>query len=496
MTYDVYISYNKCDSRIASSVATYLSKQNLNCYDILNSTTVGESYFDLTQKAIKESRYFIFIYGKGSENSMGQRRELDLALSLGKCVISLLPCHNSMGKKGVVLAIIKKRTVCISIEYPPLIFPEELREIIIIITNRTAPTRLNDIYERPTAPALARDELWRRDRRKLWKKITIYALKYAVLIAIIAMIPLLQTRSNSTTYEPQVENTTPPVFRGKPQNPSNPIQTVSRFTEKLNYNRILFLSIGIACGLLITSIIKRFSRKNTLILCDVDAAISINNIFLTKISAGKPYSACLKKGVYGIDFKAESSQFETKRIVKTITDNTNQFICCEFLNTREIYFKCFIAGSIKLDNERDALRAKCAELCNRWENLGIRVSSYTYQDFSRHVISGGPQKIYDKFISEEAKWAIFILQDGIGEKTLEEYNVALESYLHNGHPKILILSYNNSTTDPVVMKIKNEIINHNQYWNTCNNIEDMKALFYDCLQWDLVLLNNKRNYIE
>lgn len=70
--------------------------------------------------------------------------------------------------------------MCISIEYPPLISPEELREIILIITNRTAPTRLNDIYERPTAPAPARDELWRRDRRKLWKKITIYALKYAV----------------------------------------------------------------------------------------------------------------------------------------------------------------------------------------------------------------------------------------------------------------------------------------------------------------------------
>lgn len=485
MTYDVYICYSRCDREVASSVAAYLNKQQFKCYDGQNDISAGETYFNLTQKAIKDSRYFIYIYGIDSENSMWQRRELDLALSLGKRVISLLSL--SCDRKGVVFSILCKRTECLSIKHLPYVSPEEFNDIRILLTK--------DFAKQTIAP-VAVNNTGRKNQGKYWKKITLIAIILAALISIV-LIPSFFLRSVPNPAPPQIDNSSP-SFRGSPYDMthpnlgSNPVQTSSRFRELLKYNRIIFLTIGLACGLLITSLIKRISKKNILFFCDANATISINNGKVKNVRAGELYRTRLKKGVYGIDFRADYDQLGTRHIVKTITDDSNHLICCEFLKTKEINFKCFIAGSIKLNTERDALRAKCAELCNKWDYFSIRVNSYTYQDFSRHVVSGGPQKIYDKFISEEANWAIFILQDGIGEKTLEEYNVALGSYFRNGHPKILILSYTNTTNDPIVMKIKNEVINHNQYWNTCNNIEEMKAIFHDCLQWDLILLNENR----
>ena len=259
-----------------------------------------------------------------------------------------------------------------------------------------------------------------------------------------------------------------------------------------SYNFVI-LFLGVILGVVISRVVKMLSRKkNIKMFSDVDALIFIDNKYKAEICAGGMYSMCLNKGEYLIDFRPKDIEIEHNRMIQKIGDKDTHVIVSDFLNKREIKFKCFIAGSIALSDERDALRSIMAEMYNQWESDNIRISSYTFEDFNRDVIIGGQQKLYDAFIEEDADWVVFIISDGIGEKTLNEYHIAMNSYVKFGHPKILFLAYSESVNDKIVMDIKNEIIMAEQYWNTYYNREHMKSLFYKCVNWDVTLLSKKR----
>jgi hypothetical protein len=98
-----------------------------------------------------------------------------------------------------------------------------------------------------------------------------------------------------------------------------------------------------------------------------------------------------------------------------------------------------------------------SRLYNKWETEHFRISSHTFEDFNRDVVPGGQQKLYDTFIEEDANWCVFIIADGIGEKTLGEYRVAMNSFHKNGHPRILFLASSESANDEVLVTIKKEI---------------------------------------
>lgn len=100
---------------------------------------------------------------------------------------------------------------------------------------------------------------------------------------------------------------------------------------------------------------------------------------------------------------------------------------------------CFIAGSTRLVNERNATRAVLSILYNKWEHYNLVISSYTFEDFSNSYTVGGQQMHYDEFIEKKANCAIFIVENGVGEKTLEEYKLAIQTFKNNlQRPKIFV----------------------------------------------------------
>lgn len=232
-------------------------------------------------------------------------------------------------------------------------------------------------------------------------------------------------------------------------------------------------------------------KKNIKLSSDVNVSIRIDGNPIAKISAGSVFSTHLDKGEYLIDFQSENDAHN--RIIKKIVDKDTHVVFSEFLNKEKIKFKCFIAGSLALSTERNALIATVSKIYNRWEPEGLRISSYTFEDFNRDVIHGGQQKLYDKFIENEADWCVFIISDGIGEKTLNEYRVAMNSLMKNGHPKILFLTSTKPTKDETLSTMKKEILDTNQYWNTYKNIEHMQSIFRDCIEWDVTLLSRSKN---
>ena len=232
-------------------------------------------------------------------------------------------------------------------------------------------------------------------------------------------------------------------------------------------------------------------KKNIKLSSDVNVSISIDGKPITKIDAGSVFSTHLDKGEYLIDFQSENDTHN--RIIKKIVDKDTHVVFSEFLNKEEIKFKCFIAGSLALSIERNALIATVSKMYNRWESERFRITSYTFEDFNRDVVPGGQQMLYDKFIENDADWCIFIISNGIGEKTLNEYKVAMNSLKKYGHPKILFLASTEQTKDETLSIIKKEIMDANQYWNTCNNIEHMQSIFRDCIEWDVTLLSKSKN---
>ncbi len=527
--YDIFISYCRVDIALASQLSKKLKELGYICFLDIDNLQIGHAYADIIQSAIAASRYVIYIYGEKSEESIEQRRELDFALENKKKVISIL--LKVPNKDEINPSILLNRTSCVFYTTTDEIIERIGKHIHTHSDIQLSPNRLTQSVD-------CNSKLNKQIRIKrtfIWGGILLCALclcslilfstfrgrdcyappipipNYESAISLDSAISSIDTifissvdekaeHNNGDAISPDFENSsrdTVAISSLNKQNGHNSEFTTLPKLQTLSYelmiNRFICLIVGFAIGAILCLILKTRRRKNNIKLSsDVNVSISIDNIDIAEINAGEVYSTYLGKGEYLIDFKSKDNRFEQNRIIQKIEDNNPHVIFSEFLNNREIKFKCFIAGSIALSAERDALRSVMAEMYNQWDSEKIRTCSYTFEDFNRDVVTGGQQRMYDTFIEEEADWAVFIITDGIGEKTLNEYRKAMNSYIANGHPKILFLAHLDSTNDRNVEDIKNEIIQTEQYWNTCNNIEHMKSIFYKCINWDVTLLSKKK----
>lgn len=98
--------------------------------------------------------------------------------------------------------------------------------------------------------------------------------------------------------------------------------------------------------------------------------------------------------------------------------------------------RCFMAGSISLEQERNAFRAVVSKADNKWETYNIK--SYDYQDFSRSYQKVSHQTTYNEFIVDRTDFMVFVITGEIGSKTRVELEVAAKSYDSSGHPQIFI----------------------------------------------------------
>ena len=140
-------------------------------------------------------------------------------------------------------------------------------------------------------------------------------------------------------------------------------------------------------------------------------------------------------------------------------------------------FRCFIAGSTRLVNERNATRATLSVLYNKWEKHKLVISSYTFEDFSMGYTIGGQQMQYNEFIENKANCAIFIIENGVGEKTLEEYQLAIKTFKENlNRPKIFVYTCNLNTEEHLTTKTFIEEIKKNRsYWREYNDIKQLMS---------------------
>ena len=409
--YNVFISYCRTETDIALLIAQKLKESGLESFLDLKNIQDNSSYIKQIQSAIISSKYFIYVYGNNSENSIFQRRELDLALTFGKKVFAVFM---KIDNTGTVYSILKTNAICYS---SINIFIQEINNRFEIF-DKTVSLQKIDRNECPLMTCAppedtkkCKDNLWTRFNKAIkTKQFLVWSITLTTILGCIVLLS----------------------------------QVHPAHSDISNYKIWIGLILGFGLGFTLETTVKylRKRNKNVKISSDTDAVISIDNEPKSEIHAGEVYSTHLSRGEYIIDFKPKKSNKEGIRLIQKITSSEPRVILGDFSRKHTINFKCFIAGSIALDVERDALIVKSSEIHNKWEHSNILISSYTFKDFARHAVVGGQQKLYDDFIKQEANWAIFILHDGIGEKTLNEYQVAMNSFIKEGHPKILFLTYN------------------------------------------------------
>lgn len=114
---------------------------------------------------------------------------------------------------------------------------------------------------------------------------------------------------------------------------------------------------------------------------------------------------------------------------------------------------------------------------NGWSKRKYTIFAKTYEDFPGKAHVGGQQKLYNAFIKDEADIVIFILDGQIGEKTREEFNLAMESFSKKNHPQIYVFARMGAESNSGLKEIREDFNKYEQYWIDYTDLRSLKLEF-------------------
>lgn len=138
-------------------------------------------------------------------------------------------------------------------------------------------------------------------------------------------------------------------------------------------------------------------------------------------------------------------------------------------------FRVFIAGSKDLYHERNVVRSQLQQISNRTQ---IAFSCYTYEDFSRDFTEDGQQAEYNKFIANQADFAVFIVDGRIGGITFDEFNVAMSAFKEKMKPRIFTYCKDVNGLNNEISHIIKEINDNSQYYSEYQDIYHLESNIY------------------
>ena len=133
----------------------------------------------------------------------------------------------------------------------------------------------------------------------------------------------------------------------------------------------------------------------------------------------------------------------------------------------------FVAGSKQLSHERNALKALAQEMNTRYNERGVDVfiETKSYEDFK------DTQEEYNKYISDTADMAMFVLEGSIGSITRKEFKVAADSFNRKASPEILVFLHNYDVeTDGIrdILDLLKDRLGDDFYYISYDDVADLK----------------------
>ena len=160
-------------------------------------------------------------------------------------------------------------------------------------------------------------------------------------------------------------------------------------------------------------------------------------------------------------------------IFANITSYNKPFIeHLTFYNMKKV-IRIFVAGAKDLQSERNALKALAHDLNTHYEDrhIGIFLKIKSYEDFKDN------QNEYNDYIENFADVVIFVLKDGIGIHTEEEFIMASNAFSRKKHPEIIVFinkNRQNNNVEEKMQKLMQEHLN-NHYFVEYADDDDLKA---------------------
>lgn len=232
------------------------------------------------------------------------------------------------------------------------------------------------------------------------------------------------------------------------------------------------------------TILGYFKRKYSLkLFCDAeiesDMEVKVDGQCIAKIKHQDVIELKFIKGKYFINICPTNKNLKTISFTHSFSKENNGEIKEIILplknqnsskNNNLVRYKCFIGGSTLLDAERNAVRATLSRLHNEWENESLIVSSYTFEDFSN---AQNQQQRYFDFIRQDATCAIFIIANGVGDKTIAEYQLAYETFTESGIRPMIFVYADETVSNLEVDKFRRKVLNNGSYWRKYKDIETL-----------------------
>lgn len=240
-----------------------------------------------------------------------------------------------------------------------------------------------------------------------------------------------------------------------------------------------------------------FTRYTVKLGSDFPSVLCIDGTKVAELQAHNMYKGKLSKGCYRVDFQPQNNKSQHVSYNLSVGKNQSNYIFAEMprlYSSPQIphTIKIFIAGSLVLGVERDALRSVISIMYNKWQSHDFKILSYTFEDFSnRFRTNGSPQDEYQEFLRKEADWAIFVIDGQVGGITHREFDEAMAAHKNTGRPNILVLSKKDAKDTAETKAIRNQINEEKQYWSTYSTIMELKREFESTLNWDLIEMINK-----
>lgn len=130
----------------------------------------------------------------------------------------------------------------------------------------------------------------------------------------------------------------------------------------------------------------------------------------------------------------------------------------------------FVAGAKELKQERTCIKALANELSSKYQSRGIHLIAQSYEHFK------DDQQVYNAFIVNEADIAIFIIDEGIGPKTQDEFFKATDSLSRDNHPEVIVFIRKHDQDTPSIKEAKDIVSARlgDKYYVEYKDLEDLK----------------------
>jgi hypothetical protein len=475
LNYDAFICYSHKDAEIANAIDDHLRNAGISTFFFANILLPGESFQETVVNIINSSRLIIFLCTPHSIQSNWVKNEVAYAINLGKTVVPIIIDDTEL--------------------------PDDMRFLLagfqhFHIHMATLGSDVKDIVIRLKYWFGSRVE----SRESLETPLESHIGTSEERDTTVCAVPALPQSSRKGGFIKVL------TYIGIAIGVLFYLFTLAYSFDTSNYLQALALLSPLIIGALAFAYLRSKSRKYELkIYCEAEddrestLTVTLDDKIISSLKGRGMVRLNEKKGDYLISIESENPEFVSEIFTHSFSKENDKKLKHIVLKQKSSFgaesakeissevteFTCFIAGSTRLINERNATRAVLSILYNKWESHNLVISSYTFEDFSNSYSTGGQQIRYNEFIKEKATCAIFIVTENVGDKTLEEYRLSIDTFNKNHkRPKVFVYA-NNLSDSKTTQEFIEEVKKNNSYWREYFDLQQLMSLIKEDIDSEL-----------